>query len=361
MNNKTRLIAFYLPQFHPIPENDSWWGKGFTEWTNVGRARKLFPGHYQPHVPADLGYYDLRLPQVREAQAAMAMSAGIEGFMYWHYWFGNGKRLLEMPFNEVLNSGKPDYPFCLGWANHSWEKKTWEDGRKNEILVEQMYSHDDYRAHFFAILDAFKDQRYMKVNGCPIFLIWSPTSIPNFNEFMSIWNGLANDSGMPGIHFVAYASSLKIQAQLESSCNCPIALDLMAEAPRARGPVIKALNKLANTFAGVPKLVSYKSYTAMCLQNFKCADNQYPVVLPNYDHSPRSGSNAIVFLNSAPKLFGKLLHGLMAKYANSKSSNANKIIFIKSWNEWGEGNHVEPDLRYRNGYIQSIRESLDNS
>ena len=125
MQKKARVIAFYLPQFHPIKENDEWWGKGFTEWTNVGKAKPLFKGHYQPRVPADLGYYDLRMPEVREAQADMAREAGIEGFMYWHYWFGNGKQILERPFNEVLSSGKPDFPFCLGWANHSWTRRTW--------------------------------------------------------------------------------------------------------------------------------------------------------------------------------------------------------------------------------------------
>ena len=125
MNRKARVIAFYLPQFHPIPENDEWWGKDFTEWTNVGRAKPLFSGHYQPRVPADLGYYDLRLPEIREQQANMAREAGVEGFCYWHYWFGIGKRLLECPFNEVLASGCPYFPFCLGWANISWTKRNW--------------------------------------------------------------------------------------------------------------------------------------------------------------------------------------------------------------------------------------------
>ena len=128
MSKKARVIAFYLPQFHPVPENDKWWGKGFTEWTNVGKARPLFNSQYQPRVPADLGYYDLRMAEVREAQAQMAKEAGIEGFMYWHYWFGKGKRLLERPFSEVLESGSPNFPFCLGWANHTWKSTTWRGG-----------------------------------------------------------------------------------------------------------------------------------------------------------------------------------------------------------------------------------------
>ena len=170
MNNKPRLIAFYLPQFHPIPENDEWWGRGFTEWTNVAKAVPLFRGHYQPHFPADLGFYDLRVPEVREAQAAMAKAYGIEGFCYYHYWFGHGRRLLERPFNEVLSSGKPDFPFCLCWANDTWTG-IWH-GAPNKVLIEQRYPGvEDYKAHFYALLDAFRDPRYMTVDGKKIFII----------------------------------------------------------------------------------------------------------------------------------------------------------------------------------------------
>ena len=152
---KARVIAFYLPQYHPIPENDEWWGKGFTEWTNVAKARPLFRGHYQPHIPADLGFYDLRMPEVRAAQARLAREAGIEGFCYWHYWFGGGKRLLERPFQEVVASGQPDFPFCLGWANHDWTNKTWTRRSafsQEQILMKQTYSEEDYERHFQALL-----------------------------------------------------------------------------------------------------------------------------------------------------------------------------------------------------------------
>lgn len=157
---EVRVIAFYLPQFHPTPENDLWWGKGFTEWTNVGKARPLFRGHYQPKVPADLGYYDLRVPETRKAQAEMAREYGIEGFCYWHYWFGNGRELLDFPFKEVLKSGEPDFPFCLGWANHSWEDKQFNKEGNSKILMEQQYPGDtDYTEHFYSLLPAFKDPR----------------------------------------------------------------------------------------------------------------------------------------------------------------------------------------------------------
>ena len=209
MKSKVRVIAFYLPQFHPIPENDMWWGKGFTEWTNVGKAKPLFRGHYQPRVPADLGYYDLRLPEIREAQADLAREAGIEGFCYWHYWFGNGKQLLERPFNEVLESGNPDFPFCLGWANHTWKTSTWTQkngARADNIIVEQLYpGREDYKMHFNYVLKAFKDPRYIKVAGKPLFVVFSPNSIPNCKtDFIEYWQELARLNGLPGIHFVGY-------------------------------------------------------------------------------------------------------------------------------------------------------------
>ena len=153
MKTKARVIAFYLPQYHPIPENDEWWGKGFTEWTNVGKAKPIFRGHYQPRVPADLGYYDLRLPIIREQQAQMAREAGVEGFCYWHYWFGNGKTLLSEIFDEVLATGKPDFPFCLGWANHTWTRKNWnavatKSTLEQTLLLQEYPGDEDYENHF---------------------------------------------------------------------------------------------------------------------------------------------------------------------------------------------------------------------
>ena len=175
MKKKARVIAFYLPQYHPVPENDKYWGKGFTEWTNVTKAKPLFKGHYQPKLPADLGFYDLRLPIVRDQQAEMAREAGVEGFMYWHYWFGNGKMVLQDIFEEVLKSGKPDFPFCLGWANHSWSNKTWTKGEKYQKDVEifkQTYpGEEDYIKHFNYCLSAFKDKRYITVDGKPLYVI----------------------------------------------------------------------------------------------------------------------------------------------------------------------------------------------
>ena len=180
MNKKARLIAFYLPQFHPIPENDEWWGKGFTEWTNVAKARPLFRGHHQPLVPADLGFYDLRVPETREAQASLAREYGIEAFCYYHYWFA-GKRILERPFDEVLASGQPDFPFCLCWANQSWTG-VWH-GAPNKVLIEQTYpGQDDHRRHFEYLLPAFADRRYLRVEGKPVFRDLQPGRVAGFGS-----------------------------------------------------------------------------------------------------------------------------------------------------------------------------------
>ncbi len=201
MNNKKndiRAIAFYLPQYHPIPENDQWWGKGFTEWTNVGKAKPLFRGHDQPKVPADLGYYDLRLPEARIAQAEMAKKYGIDGFCYYHYWFGEGKQLLERPFNEVLNSGSPDFPFMLCWANESWHSKFWsyEGVYSKKMLIEQKYGDEqEYERHFHALLGAFKDPRYIKIEGKPAFMIYKPLEFPDIENFIRKWQSLAIENG----------------------------------------------------------------------------------------------------------------------------------------------------------------------
>ena len=189
-----RLIAFYLPQFHPIPENDEWWGKGFTEWTNVAKARPMYRGHYQPHVPSDLGFYDLRVPETRKAQAELAGEYGIEAFCYYHYWFA-GRRILERPFNEVLASGQPNFPFCLCWANETWTG-VWY-GESDRTLIEQTYPGPrDHEQHFAALLPAFRDRRHVLVDGKPLLVIFRPRQLPSPVETLSLWRSMAETLGL---------------------------------------------------------------------------------------------------------------------------------------------------------------------
>lgn len=356
MPQKARLIAFYLPQFHPVPENDEWWGKGFTEWTNVAKAKPLFKGHYQPHLPADLGYYDLRVPEVREAQANLAREYGVEGFCYWHYWFGNGRRILERPFNEIVKSGKPDFPFCLAWANDSWTG-IWH-GAPNKMLIEQKYpGSEDYKAHFYAVLEAFQDRRYMAVDGEKIFVIYRPDRLPDAKAFTDQWRGLAAKEGLKGIHFVAHALTGNPEQY-----GCDACVD---NAPFLHIPVgfRKRIKEFVYRHIKTKRLPNIRSYSEMVkyLNSMQLSPHQYPLVIPNWDNTPRSGFNGVVLHGSTPELFKEMLQAAIEK-VECVSDFEQRIIFVKAWNEWAEGNYLEPDMKFGHSYLQTIKECIrDNT
>lgn len=362
MNKQARLIAYYLPQYHPIPENDEWWGKGFTEWTNVALAKPQYRGHYQPRIPADLGFYDLRVPEVREAQAQMARDCGIEGFMYWHYWFGNGKQLLERPFNEVVASGKPNFPFCLGWANHSWGTRTWTAIKNTgapKLLIKQEYPGiEDYVNHFNTLLPAFKDSRYIKVDGKLFFLIYNILDIPNPKEFMDTWQDLAQKNNLTGFHFVGNIMGIKAEINKDNILNSGVdatAFCLLNDAERKSLGTLRYLwQKAKNRYhIGGPEKYSYKSLISNIHNEYEKRDDIYPIVYPQSDRTPRAGKNAIIFTNSTPELFQQYLQKTVDNIAHKIDDH--KIILLNAWNEWGEGNYVEPDLKYKHGYINAIK------
>lgn len=352
---KAHIIAFYLPQFHPIKENNEWWGEGFTEWTNVGKARPLFHGHYQPHVPADLGYYDLRIPEVREKQANLARKAGIDAFCYWHYWFGGGKQLMEMPLQEVLKLGKPDFPFCLGWANHTWMKKSWnsEVSRfSKEKLIEQTYpGQKDWEDHFNTMLPAFKDERYYKIKGKLAFLLYDPISMPDVNKFLNRWQQLAKEHGLPGFYFIAQSQAFDIENvamqgfdAINYECKCDFFNNSRVRrliAYTFKRPIIKHYKKILKLYN---------------LEKIK-KNNIYPTVYPNWDNTPRLGYIGNVFKESSPELFK--LHVRQILDAICHKPEEDRIIFLKSWNEWAEGNYLEPDLKFGCGYLDALRELLE--
>ncbi|MDY0145063.1 MAG: glycoside hydrolase family 99-like domain-containing protein [Kiritimatiellia bacterium] len=375
-SRKVRIIANYLPQYHPIPENDEWWGKGFTEWTNVAKARPLFRGHYQPHLPADLGFYDLRMPEVRAAQARLAREAGIEGFCYWHYWFGGGKRLLERPFQEVVASGQPDFPFCLGWANHDWSNKTWTRQSalsKERILMEQTYSEEDYVRHFHALLDAFRDKRYLTVDGKPLFMVFEPLLLPDAAKFISIWRELARKNGLAGIHFVGTRSNVSYR-DAEGKPQFPKLdearrlyqgiLDMGFDAVNSRGitraevavkgRMAQFLRRTWNRYFDVAWIDRYR-YDKIIRQLFVAEDRWekvYPTLVPNWDRSPRCGRKAAIYTNCTPQHFERAV-GMAMDLIREKPFE-HRILFVQSWNEWGEGNHLEPDLKYGHGYLEAL-------
>lgn len=353
---KIRVIAFYLPQFHPIPENDQYWGKGFTEWTNVAKAKPLFRGHYQPRIPADLGFYDLRLPEVRQAQAELAREAGIEGFCYWHYWLGGGKQLLQKPLQEVVRTGEPDFPFCLGWANHDWQKKLWNNSVSpfnQELLVAQTYpGKQDIDDHFYTMFPAFKDKRYITIDNRLLFLIYEPKMIPNLPYFVARWQELAKKEGLPGFYFVGQAKRKDELTAVYNDVLDAVNYDCIYYFFRqSRWEKI-----LAYMFRRPIRTLYKKILTRYDLKSVK--QGIYPTIYPNWDLTPRRGYVGTLFHRSTPELFRQ--HAEQVIRHTSADNNGDKILFLKSWNEWAEGNYMEPDLKFGKGYIQALRKALDN-
>lgn len=354
-----RAIAFYLPQFHPVPENDEWWGNGFTEWQNVAKARRLFPGHYQPHLPADLGFYDLRLPEVRAAQAALAREYGIHGFCYYHYWF-NGRRILERPFNEVLSSGAPDLPFCLCWANENWTR-VWDGGERN-ILLEQNYSEQDDREHIQSLIPAFKDARYIRVHGKPLFLVYRTELLPDPRRTAAIWQEEATCAGLPGLYLA------RVENFVRGTDPKEIGFDAGVEfAPDSthggrmlyRGALARWLGKLGM----LPRVFrdgnvfSYRATVEGMLSRPNVPYRRFRCVSPMWDNSARRNSNSRVYIGATPELYRRWLREIVVRTRRIHESDE-QLVFINAWNEWAEGAHLEPDQRWGRAYLAATQAGL---
>ena len=361
MDGATRLIAFYLPQFHPIPENDRWWGKGFTEWQNVVKAKPLFPGHYQPHLPADLGFYDLRVPETRQEQADLAQQYGIYGFCYYHYWF-QGQRLLERPFEDVLASGKPDFPFCLCWANENWTRR-W-DGQEQEILMQQTYSEDDDRNHIKWLIQAFRDKRYIRINGKPIFLVYSAIKLPYPFKTAAIWREEAKKHGIEDI-FLCKVESIHEPRNSPTSIGFDAAIEFQPDTlhlglPLKRGKYWEILRKLrlSPTLYTTNPIYDYKIIVERMLQKPSPSYTRFPGVTVSWDSTPRYKNRAVIFDNSTPELYGKWLREVIRKYAPDHPEE--RLVFINAWNEWGEGNHLEPCQKWGRAYLEVTHQIMIN-
>ncbi|MGC8594927.1 MAG: glycoside hydrolase family 99-like domain-containing protein [Candidatus Kryptoniota bacterium] len=355
-NRDAKIIAFYLPQFHPIPENDKWWGKGFTEWVNVAKGRPLFPGHYQPHVPADMGFYDLRLEAVLNEQAALASMYGIDGFCFWHYWF-DGKLLLEKPLLNVLNNKLYSFPFCLAWANENWTRR-W-DGLENEVLMKQTYASDeDLAAHFNWLLPFFKDPRYITINRKPVFIVYRPTDIPNISNMTGLWELMAKQNGLEGVYFIAVDTSFN---RLENYKANGFSGELLFQ-PQFSSLVdrlLKSRSWVSND--GKSIVIDYEDAVKVMEEEnaefLKKGDDQYVTILPGWDNaSRRLGIQAFVLRKPSPIIYEKWLQKEIA-LSKSKNDPEKRIIFINAWNEWGEGAHLEPDQEYGRMFLEATARS----
>jgi lipopolysaccharide biosynthesis protein len=365
-----RIISFYLPQFHPIPENDAWWGKGFTEWTNVAKAKPLFKGHHQPQIPADLGFYDLRLEETRIAQAELAGEHGISGFCYYHYWF-NGKMLLERPFNEVLKSGKPDFPFCLCWANENWTRR-W-DGADHDILIGQNYQEYDAEQHVAWLSKAFSDTRYIKINGKPLFLIYCADHIPAIREKIITWKNAVILKGYPGLYLCAVKShrfTLSEKECLELGFDAlvdfqPNPSDLPKRNNYVSKIIITYMNKLIDLLNMQKFVVKPPTYARFDYSKIVDAvahkpvslHKTFPCVFPNWDNTARKNQDAAIIQNNDAELYAQWLHNALWRVKDHPLEE--QIVFVNAWNEWAEGCHLEPDLINGRKFLQATRDTLN--
>ena len=354
-----RALAFYLPQFHPIPENDRAWGAGFTEWTNVTRARPLFRGHHQPHLPADLGFCDLRVPDVREAQAALAQEAGIHGFCYYHYWF-SGRRVLERPFREVLESHAPDFPFCLCWANENWTRR-W-DGLEHEVLLEQRYSAHDDVAHMESLLPAFADARYIRVDGRPVFIVYRTGLLPEPARTAERWRDVVRRAGLGDLYLIRIEnfSIDPAPADIGFDAALPFVPDWREpyEAKRPSFPA-RALRRLGlhTPMLERQRVMSYDDLVQRSLARSDADYVRFPCVTPMWDNSPRRPtSGAAIFHGSTPQLYQRWLERELTKF--EPPSAEENFVFLNAWNEWAEGNHLEPCQRWGSAYLDATRTAL---
>lgn len=342
-----QLIAYYLPQYYEIEFNNKYWGKGHTEWRDTAKAKPLFRGHYQPHIPADLGFYNLLMPETRNAQAEMARKYGINGFCYWHYWFGNGKTIMEKPFEGVLKSGEPNFPFCLAWANHSWHNPR----TKTIILKQEYFGNDDHTRHFYSLLSAFKDKRYIKINNKPVFNIFEPESIPFANNYIELWNELAIKEGFNGVYFIGIAQSQKAFNKIKDikldAINTVRLQDFLAHENQIKEYIKYKISNLHK--------YSYQNALKYFITEIDKQENIIPTIISGWDHSPRAGNKSLILTDYTPNNFEKHLE----KMFEVISKKENKICFIKSWNEWGEGNHLEPDLKWGLAFLEKLRKVKD--
>lgn len=350
-----KLIAFYLPQFHPIPENDVWWGTGFTEWRNVAAARPRFAGHRQPRLPGELGFYDLRLPETRAAQAELARAHGVSAFCYYHYWF-NGRRLLERPLAEVLASGEPDLPFCLCWANEPWTRR-WSD-RDGEILVAQEYSEEDDREHARYLASVFADPRYLRVGGRPLLLVYRASALPNASRTAEIFRAEAVRTGSAEPYLCRVESDPWRERRVSlSELGFDAAVEFAPDWLELGEPLHRSLPwRARRARGGGDRIYDYSEIVRRSLAHEEPPDGWFRCVTPGWDNSPRRESGAVILDGSTPEAYGAWLEEIVRRTASRPAEE--QLVFVNAWNEWAEGAYLEPDSELGRAYLEATRNAL---
>jgi GT2 family glycosyltransferase len=349
--DKVRAIALYLPQYHAIAENDRWWGEGFTEWTNVARAQPSFEGHAQPNVPASIGYYDLRLPAVRSEQARLAREAGLSGFCYYYYWFG-GTRLLHEPLDAVIASGEPDFPFCVCWANENWTRR-W-DGLDSEILIAQQHSAEDDLAFIDSLLPALRDPRYIRVHGKPLLLVYRPALLPDAAATARRWRERVREAGLPGLYLVSVQSFFHVDSRGPNAFGFDAAAEFPPHSFAVRCPE-QPRGFPGKRFEGTA--YDYAKTAESFLTREMPAYKVFRGVMPRWDNTARRGVHANVFLGASPEGYRQWLQRAV-DYTRQMYFGDERLVFVNAWNEWGEGNYLEPDERHGTAYLEATKSVL---
>ena len=344
-----RTVAFYLPQFHPIPENDAWWGKGFTEWVNVTRAQPQFVGHYQPHLPDELGFYDLRVPQVLQRQVELARTYGLSAFCFHYYWFA-GKRLLDLPLKAFLADRSLQIGFCLCWANENWTRR-W-DGLDSEILIGQDHSPQDDIAFFDSVMPAFADPRYLRIDSKPIMLVYRASLLPDAAATAQRWREQASQRGLPGVYLVA-VRSFELADPRRLGFDAAVEFPPLQFEPRDISRTLAIVNP---EYKG--RVFDYRelarAYGSASASGYTC----FKAVMPGWDNEARRSGRGHTFIGSEPEAFARWLDA--AGRATLERRPEERLLFINAWNEWAEGAHLEPDRRYGYGHLHAMANVLRN-
>ncbi|HUR24800.1 MAG TPA: glycoside hydrolase family 99-like domain-containing protein [Candidatus Thermoplasmatota archaeon] len=346
-----KLVAYYLPQFHPIPQNDAWWGKGFTEWTNVGKALPQFVGHSQPRLPGELGYYDLRVREVMHRQIELAKNYGIHAFCFHYYWF-SGERLLEKPLDDFVTDPAIDFPFAICWANENWTRR-W-DGQEKKILKEQRYTLEDRDALMPDMKRYLQHRNYLRIGGRPLIIVYKPMLIPDIKATVERWRAMCRASGVGEIYLVG--------VQWDPAHNpTEFGFDAMAEFPPVSVPYTPQIDKvrlLNPAFAG--SIYDYSEMVQIFSGRARPSYELFRGVTPGWDNTARRGGNAWVFRGATPAVFGQWLRKAMAATRQAMPEDR-RLVFINAWNEWAEGAYLEPDHKFGYAYLQECWDALQES